>query len=87
LLPGNGRCHLPARNYQQSIPGGAASLAAECAAKGRLIKTIACPACPVACQHAYRLTDDPHSDEQAVLDNEALAALGRCAGCSTCRSY
>lgn len=80
LLPGSGRCHLPARNYQQAIPGGAASLAAECAAKGRLIKTIACPACPVACQHVYRLTDDPHSDEQVVLDNEALAALGPLCG-------
>ncbi len=80
LLPGSGRCHLPARNYQHAIPGGAASLAAECAARGRLIKAIACPACPVACQHVYRLTDDPHSDAQVVLEDEALAALGPLCG-------
>ncbi len=80
LIPGSGRCPLPARNYRQSIAGGVASLAAECAGKGRLIKDIACPACPIACQHVYRLTDDPHSDEQVVLDNEALAALGPMCG-------
>lgn len=80
LVPGGGRCPLPARNYRQAIAGGVASLAAECSAKGRLLKDIACPACAVACQHAYRLNDDPHSDEQAVLDNEALAALGPLCG-------
>ena len=80
LLPGGGGCHVPARNYRQSIPGGVASLAAECTAQGRLIRAIACPACPVACQHVYRLTDDPRSDEQAVLDDDSLAALGPLCG-------
>ncbi len=80
LIPGSQRCPLPARNYRHSIAGGVASLAAECAAKQRLIKAIACPACPIACQHVYRMTDDPHSDEQVVLDNEALAALGPLCG-------
>ncbi len=74
------RCSLPARNYQQSIVDGAGSLAADCADKQHLVKTIACPACPVACQHVYRTTDDPHSDEEAVLEQEALAALGPLCG-------
>jgi aldehyde:ferredoxin oxidoreductase len=80
LLPGSGRCSLPARNYQQSISGGAESLAAECAKREYMIKAVACPACPVACQHVYRVTEDPHSDEQVVLEKEALAALGPLCG-------
>lgn len=80
LMSGSGSCPLPARNYQQSISEGAASLAGECAKKDHLIKTVACPACPVACQHVYRLTEDPHSDEQLVLDKETLAALGPMCG-------
>ncbi len=80
LVPGAGRCALPARNYRQSIAGGVASLAAECAARGLLLKNIACPTCAIACQHVYRLTDDPASDEQLVLDNAALAALGPLCG-------
>jgi aldehyde:ferredoxin oxidoreductase len=74
------RCPLPARNYQQSISGGAESLAAECTKEGYLLKVIACPTCPVACQHVYRVTDDPDSDEQVVLEKEALAALGTLCG-------
>jgi len=74
------RCSLPARNYQQSIFDGAESLAADCAKKDYLVKVIACPTCPVACQHVYRVTDDPYSDEQVVLEKEALAALGPLCG-------
>jgi aldehyde:ferredoxin oxidoreductase len=74
------RCPLPARNYQQSIGGGAESLAAECTKEGYLLKVIACPTCPVACQHVYRVTEDPDSDEQVVLEKEALAALGPLCG-------
>lgn len=74
------KCSLPTRNYQQSIADGAGSLAAECAKREYLIKTVACPACPVACQHVYRVTEDPHSDEQVVLDKESLAALGPLCG-------
>jgi aldehyde:ferredoxin oxidoreductase len=80
LLAVNGKCSLAARNYQQSISGGAESLAAECTKEGYLLKVIACPTCPVACQHVYRVTDDPNSDEQVVLDKEALAALGPLCG-------
>ncbi len=80
LLSGSGRCSLPARNYQQSIAEGAGSLAAECAKREYLLKVIACPTCPVACQHVYRVTEDPHSDEQVVLEKEALAALGPLCG-------
>jgi len=80
LLPGSGRCSLPARNYQQSIAEGTGSLAAECAKREYLLKVIACPTCPIACQHVYRVTDDPHSDEQVVLEKEALAALGPLCG-------
>ena len=80
LLPGSGRCSLPARNYQQSIGDGAGSLAAECAKPEHLLKAVACPACPVACQHVYRVTEDPHSDEQVVLEKESLAALGPLCG-------
>lgn len=80
LLSGSGRCSLPARNYQQSITDGAGSLAAECAKREYLLKAVACPTCPVACQHVYRMTEDPHSDEQVVLEKEALAALGPLCG-------
>jgi len=80
LLAANGECSLAARNYQQSISGGAESLAAECTKEGYLLKVIACPTCPVACQHVYRLTDDPNSDEQVVLEKEALAAMGPLCG-------
>ncbi len=80
LLAVNGKCSLAARNYQQSISGGAESLAAECTKEGYLLKVIACPTCPVACQHVYRVTDDPNSDEQVVLEKEALAALGPLCG-------
>jgi aldehyde:ferredoxin oxidoreductase len=76
----NVKCSLAARNYQQSISGGAESLAAECTKEGYLLKVIACPTCPVACQHVYRVTDDPNSDEQVVLEKEALAALGPLCG-------
>jgi aldehyde:ferredoxin oxidoreductase len=80
LLPGSGRCSLPARNYQQSVAEGAGSLAGECSTRGHLLKAVACPACPVACQHVYRLTEDPYSDEQVVLEKEALIALGPLCG-------
>jgi aldehyde:ferredoxin oxidoreductase len=80
LISGSGRCLLPARNYQQSISEGAGSLAGECAKKEYLLKAVACPACPVACQHVYRMTEDPHSDEQVVLEKEALAAMGPLCG-------
>ena len=80
LISGSQRCSLPARNYQQSISGGAESLTAECTEEGYVLKVIACPTCPVACQHVYRVTDDPNSDEQVVLEKEALAALGPLCG-------
>ena len=80
LLSGSGPCSLPARNYQQAIAEGAGSLAAECAKREYLLKAVACPTCPVACQHVYRVTEDPHSDEQVVLDKEALAAIGPLCG-------
>ena len=80
LTADNVKCSLAARNYQQSITEGAGSLAAECAKKEFLIKATACPTCPVACQHIYRVTEDPHSDEQVVLDKDALAALGPLTG-------
>ncbi|MBN2098143.1 MAG: aldehyde ferredoxin oxidoreductase family protein [Dehalococcoidia bacterium] len=80
LVSGGGRCALPARNFQQSIAEGAGSLAAECSRKDHFLKAIACPACPVACQHVYRVTEDPHSDDQVVLQEEALAALGPLCG-------
>jgi len=80
LSSDNMKCSLPARNFQQSIAEGAGSLAAECAKREYLIKAIACPTCPVACQHVYRVTEDPHSDEQVVLEKEALAALGPLCG-------
>ncbi len=80
LAADNVKCSLPARNFQQSISEGTRSLAAECAKREYLLKTIACPTCPVACQHVYRVTEDPHSDEQVVLEKEALAALGPLCG-------
>jgi aldehyde:ferredoxin oxidoreductase len=80
LLSDSQRCPLPARNYQQSISDGAGGLAAECTKEGYLLKVIACPTCPVACQHVYRVTDDPNSDEQVVLEKEALSALGPLCG-------
>ena len=80
LLSDSQRCSLPARNYQQSISDGAGGLAADCANKDYLVKVIACPTCPVACQHVYRVTEDPYSDEQVVLEKEALAALGLLCG-------
>jgi aldehyde:ferredoxin oxidoreductase len=80
LIADSVKCSLAARNYQQSITEGAASLAAERSKKEYLIKAIACPTCPVACQHVYRLTEDPHSDDQVVLQEEALAALGPLTG-------
>ena len=80
LAADNVKCSLPARNYQQSIADGAGSLAAECVKREYMIKTVACPACPVACQHVYRVTEDPHSDDQVVLEKEALAALGPLCG-------
>jgi aldehyde:ferredoxin oxidoreductase len=80
LLSTSRRCSLPARNYQQSISDGAAGLAADCANKDYLLKVIACPTCPVGCQHVYRVTEDPNSDEQVVLEKEALAALGPLCG-------
>jgi aldehyde:ferredoxin oxidoreductase len=79
-LAANGKCSLAARNYQQSIVDGAGSLAADCAKNDYLVKVIACPTCPVACQHVYRVTEDPYSDEQVVLEKEALAALGPLCG-------
>jgi len=80
LLSNSQRCFLPARNYQQCISDGAKQLAAECTKEGYWLKVIACPTCPVACQHVYRVTDDPNSDEQVVLERETLAALGPLCG-------
>jgi aldehyde:ferredoxin oxidoreductase len=80
LITDNVKCSLAARNYQQSIVDGAGSLAADCAKKDYVVKVIACPTCSVACQHVYRVTEDPNSDEQVVLEKEALAALGPLCG-------
>lgn len=70
---------LPARNFRQSRFEGAERLG-EKTDGYRLVKTLACPSCPIACRHLLQVIDGPHSGAAATLDYQTLAALGPLCG-------
>ena len=67
---------LPTRNFQQSS-FEQANITEEYLAANHLVKVIACPTCPIACEHLYRVVD---GGPEVALDYESLAALGPLCG-------
>jgi aldehyde:ferredoxin oxidoreductase len=71
---------LPARNFRKSSIEGTERLGEEKTDGYRLVKTLACPSCPVACRHLLQVIEGPYSGAAATLDYQTLAALGPLCG-------
>ncbi|MBI2918523.1 MAG: aldehyde ferredoxin oxidoreductase family protein [Chloroflexi bacterium] len=67
---------LPTNNFQRSTFPGAEAVSGEYLYQRYFRNTSACPACPIACQHNYRVTEGEYQGTRAQLDYESLFALG-----------
>lgn len=74
---------LPTNNFQRATFSEAEAVSGENLYQNYLHNTVACPACPIACQHNYRVAGGDHQGIRSQLDYETLFALGPLNGISS----
>jgi aldehyde:ferredoxin oxidoreductase len=73
-------CALPTRNFQQASFERAEDISGEHLAEHYLVKVTACPTCPIACEHVYRVKEGTFAGLEMSLDYATLSALGPLCG-------
>ncbi len=71
---------LPTRNFQQGTFEGAEAISGEELGRRFLSQVSACLACPVGCDHRYRVPEGEYEGAQIGLDYQTLYALGPACG-------
>lgn len=75
---------LPTRNFQHATFEHIEEISGEYLAEKYLEKILACPTCPIACEHVYRVKDGQGAASPSTpLDYGALSALGPMCGISS----
>ncbi len=73
---------LPTRNFQQGTFEHAEEVSGEKMLATVVKKTVACPACPIACDHVNVIDSGPYAGSVASMDYESLELLGPNCGVS-----
>lgn len=71
---------LPTRNFQTSVFKGAEKLSGEYLLEHYRPRVVACAACPIACEHVFKLGDGPYAGTKVRMEYESLFALGPLCG-------
>lgn len=71
---------LPVRNFQRTAFDAAERVSGEYLRLHHHEKTVACAACPIACEQIVKARHGPYAGARASLDYETLFALGPCCG-------
>ena len=69
---------LPARNFQRTAFDAAEGISGESLHRRHHEKTVACAACPIACEQVMKVAEGPQTGARVSVDYETLFALGPC---------
>ncbi|MCL5959180.1 MAG: aldehyde ferredoxin oxidoreductase family protein, partial [Chloroflexi bacterium] len=71
---------LPTRNFRETTFERAEEISGEYLRRHHLEKTVACAACPIACEQVVGVVDGTYEGSMVSVDYESLFALGPCCG-------
>ena len=69
---------LPVRNFQRTALDEAEGISGETLHRRHHEKTVACAACPIACEQVMKVAEGSHAGARVSVDYETLFALGPC---------